>query len=162
MLDMKKLYSLKYAWLIYLFLLIVLSAVEGVASGMNGTWEPFKTRTELGSYVVDVDNDRIPSARDEFIQDDKIISSIDRDRDTAERKDDSSLNVLRFHNVSISFSRALIDQLQVDIRQSSGSGVDKLYAIKSLPSTFLNSSYRDTFQSLGKIFEPQVNLSIEF
>ena len=159
MLDMKKLYSLKYAWLIYLFLLIVLSAVEGNASGMNGTWEPFKIRTELGSYVVDVDADKIPSARDELIQNDRIISS---DLDTAEKRSDSSLNVLRFHNVSISFSRALLDQLQVDIRQSSGSGVDKLYAIRSLPSTCVNSSYRDTFQSLGEIFEPQVNLSIEF
>lgn len=159
---MKKAYNSRYAWLMYLFIWLVVTAVEANASGMNGTWEPFKTKTELGSQVVGVDNDRIPSARDEFIQDDKIISSIDRDRDTAERGDDSSLNVVRFHNVSISFSRALIDQMQVDIRQSSGSGVDKLYAIKSLPSTFLNSSYRDTFQSLGKIFEPQVNLSIEF
>jgi hypothetical protein len=160
-LDMKKLYSLKYAWLIYLFLLIVVSAVEGNASGMVGTWEPFKAKTELGLYVAGVDADRIPSAWDEFIQTDKIIS-IDGDRSAAERKGDSSLNVLRFHNVSISLSRALLDQLQVDIRQPSGSGVDKLSAIKSLPTTFLNSSYGDTFQSLGKIFEPQVNLSIEF
>jgi hypothetical protein len=99
------------------------------------------------------------SSRDEFTQTDKIISI---DRDTAERKDDSSLNILRFHNVSISFSRTLLDQLQVDARQASGSGSDKLYAVKSLPSMFLNSSYRDTFESLGKIFEPQVNLSIEF
>jgi hypothetical protein len=52
--------------------------------------------------------------------------------------------------------------LQVDVRQASGSGVDKLYEIKSLPSMFINSSYRDTFESLGKIFEPQVNLNIEF
>ena len=156
---MKKLYSSKYAWFMYLFLLIVVSAVEGNASGMIGAWEPFKTKAELGSHMVGVDADRIPSARDEFIQTDKIISM---DRDTTERKDDSSLNVLRFHNVSISFSRTLLDQLQVDVRQSSGSGVDKLYAIKSLPSMFLNSSYRDTFESLGKIFEPQVNLSIEF
>jgi len=145
--------------LIYLFILLVVTAAEGNAWGMNGTWEPFKTKTELGSYAVSVDADRIPPAWDEFIQDDKIVSI---DRDTAERKDDSSLNVVRFHNVSISFSRALIDQMQVDIRQSSGSGDDKLYAIKSLPSTFMNSSYRDTFQTLGKIFEPQVNLSIEF
>ena len=60
MLDMKKLYSLKYAWLIYLFLLIVVSAVEGNPSGMIGAWEPFKTKTELGLYVAGVDADRIP------------------------------------------------------------------------------------------------------
>ncbi len=55
-----------------------------------------------------------------------------------------------------------MDQMKVDIRQLTGSESDKLNAIKSLPSMFLNSSYRDTFESLGKIFEPQVNLSIEF
>ncbi|HEX7534714.1 MAG TPA: hypothetical protein VF343_05610 [Syntrophales bacterium] len=156
---MKKIYSSNYAWLIYLFLLIAVSAVDGNASGMIAAWEPFKTNTELGSYLVGVDADRIPSARDEFIQTDKIIPM---ERDTAERKNDSSLNVLRFHNVSVSFSRTLLDQMQVDIRQSSGNEVDKLSAIKSLPSMFLNSSYRDNFESLGKIFEPQVNLSIEF
>lgn len=159
MLNMKRVYSSNYAWLIYLSLLIVASAVEGNASGMIATWEPFKTNAELGSYVVGIDVDRIPSARDEFLQTDKIIPL---DLDTAERKNDSSLNVLRFHNVSVSFSRTLLDQLQVDVRQASGSGVDKLYEIKSLPSMFINSSYRDTFESLGKIFEPQVNLNIEF
>ncbi|MGZ3608425.1 MAG: hypothetical protein ACXU9G_10600 [Syntrophales bacterium] len=156
---MKKIYSSKYAWLIYLFLLIAVSAVDGNASGMIAAWEPFKTNTELGSYLVGVDADIIPSARDEFIQTDKIIPI---ERDTAERKNDSSLNVLRFHNVSVSFSRALLDQMQVDIRQSSGNEVDKLSAIKSLPSMLVNSSYRDNFESLGKIFEPQLNLSIEF
>ncbi|TRZ51199.1 hypothetical protein D4S03_05470 [bacterium] len=156
---MKRVNSSKYAWFMYMFLLILVSVVDGNASGMISAWEPFKTKTELGLHAAGVDADRILSSRDEFTQTDKIISM---DSDTAERKDNSSLNVLRFHNVSISFSRTLIDQLQVDGRQASGSGSDKLYAVKSLPSMFLNSSYRDTFESLGKIFEPQVNLSIEF
>ena len=156
---MKRVNSPEYAWFMYMFLLILVSVVDGNASGMISAWEPFKTKTELGLHAAGVDADRILSSRDEFTQTDKIISI---DRDTAERKDDSSLNILRFHNVSISFSRTLIDQLQVDGRQASGSSDDKLYAVKSLPSMFLNSSYRDTFESLGKIFEPQVNLSIEF
>ena len=156
---MKKIYSSRYALLIYLFLLIAVSAVDGNASGMIAAWEPFKANTELGSYLVGVDADRIPSARDEFIQTDKIVPI---ERDIAERKNDGSLNVLRFHNVSVSFSRTLLDQMQVDIRQSSGNEVDKLAAIKSLPSMLVNSSYRDNFESLGKIFEPQLNLSIEF
>jgi hypothetical protein len=139
--------------------LIAVSAVDGNASGMIADWEPFKANTELGSYLVGVDADRIPSARDKFIQTDKIIPI---ERDIAERRNDGSLNVLRFHNVSVSFSRTLLDQMQVDIRQSSGNEVDKLSAIKSLPSMLVNSSYRDNFESLGKIFEPQLNLSIEF
>jgi len=52
--------------------------------------------------------------------------------------------------------------MKVDIRQQTGNESEKLNTIKSLPSVFLNSPYRDTFESLGKIFEPQVNLSIEF
>jgi len=152
-------YSSKYACLMYMFLLIIVSVVDSNASGMISVWEPFKTKAELGLYAAGVDADRFLPSRDEFTQTDNIISM---DRDTTERKDDSPLNVLRFHNFSISFSRTLIDQLQVDGREASGSGGDKLYAIKSLPSMFLNSSYRDTFESLGKIFEPQVNLSIEF
>jgi hypothetical protein len=156
---MKRVYSLKYAWLVYLFLLILVSSVEGNASAMIGAWEPFKTKIELGSYVVGVDADEIRSARDELIQTDKIIFM---DQNPAVRKDDSSLNGLRIHNVTISFSRAMMDQMKVDIRQSTGNENEKLNAIKSLPSVFLNSSYRDAFESLGKIFEPQVNLSIEF
>jgi hypothetical protein len=135
------------------------SVVDSNASGMISAWEPFKIKTELGPHAAGVDADRFLPSRDEFTQTDEIISM---DRDSAERKNDTPLNVLRFHNFSISFSRTLIDQLQVDGRQASGSGSDKLYAIKSLPSMFLNSSYRDTFESLGKVFEPQVNLSIEF
>jgi len=31
-----------------------------------------------------------------------------------------------------------------------------------LPTIFLHSPYQDTFESIGKIFEPEVNLGIEF
>ncbi|MCG6533082.1 MAG: hypothetical protein L7F78_00020 [Syntrophales bacterium LBB04] len=143
----------------YIFLLIIVSVMDSNASGMISAWEPFKTKTELGPHAAGADADRFLPSRDEFTQTDKIISM---DRDTADRKDYSPLNVLRFHNFSISFSRTLIDELQIDGRQASGKGSDKLYAVKTLPSMFLNSPYRDTFESLGKIFEPQVNLSIEF
>lgn len=156
---MKRLYTSKYAWFICLLLLIAASAVEGHASGMTAAWEPFKTNTELGSYTAGIDADKMPSERDEFIQTDKIIPV---EHDTAWRKNDGSLNILKFHKVSVSFSRTLLDQLQVDMHQASGNSVDKLSTIKSLPSMFVNSPYRDTFESLGKIFEPQVNLSIEF
>jgi hypothetical protein len=159
MLDVKRGNSAKYTWFIFMFLLILVSVVDSNASGMISAWEPFKTRTELGSHAAGVEADRFLPSRDEFNETDKIILV---DLDSADRKNDSPLNVLRFHNLSISFSRTLIDKLQVDGRQTSGSGNDKLYAIKTLPSVFLNSSYRDTFESLGKIFEPQVNLSIEF
>jgi hypothetical protein len=52
--------------------------------------------------------------------------------------------------------------MQKDINQKSGDENEKLNAIKSLPSTFLTSPYRDSLEAIGKIFEPQLNLSIEF
>jgi hypothetical protein len=151
--------GVKYTWLIYLFLLILVGGADGNASGMIGAWEPFKAQKELETYVSGVNSDMIPSSRDELVQMDKIISIYG---EPADRKEGISLNTLRFHNVTISFSRVLMDQMKVDIRQQTGNESEKLNTIKSLPSMFVNSPYRDTFESLGKIFEPQVNLSIEF
>jgi len=149
----------RYAWLIYLFLITSISAVDGNASGMIGAWEPFKTNTELKSYVTGVDADIMPSSRNELAEMDRITSIY---HETADIKYESPPNGLRIHNVTISFSRVLMDQMKLDIRQSTGNESEKLNTIKSLPSMFLNSPYRESFESLGKIFEPQVNLSIEF
>jgi hypothetical protein len=149
----------RYAWLIYLFLITSISAVDGNASGMIGAWEPFRAKTELASYVSGIDADIIPSSRDELAEMDRITSIY---HETAGIKYESPPNGLRIHNVTISFSRVLMDQMKLDIRQSTGNESEKLNTIKSLPSVFFNSSYRDTFDSIGKIFEPQVNLSIEF
>ena len=156
---MKTSRGLKYAWLIYLFLVVLVTGVDGNASGMISAWEPFKAKTELASYVSGIDADTMPSSRGEFVEMDRIISIY---HETADKKDENPLNGLKIHNVTISFSRVLMDQTKADIRQLTGSESDKLNTIKSLPSMFLNSSYRDTFESLGKLFEPQVNLSIEF
>lgn len=81
--DMKTVYNSKYTWFIYLFLLIAVSAVDSNASGMNIAWEPFKANTGLGSHLIAIDANRIPEARDEFVQTDKIIPTA---CDTAERK----------------------------------------------------------------------------
>ena len=156
---MKTSRGLKYAWLIYLFLVVLVTWVDSNASGMISAWEPFKAKTELASHVSGIDADTMPSSRGEFAEMDRIISIY---HETADKKDENPLNGLKIHNVTISFSRVLMDQTKADIRQLTGSESDKLNTIKSLPSMFLNSSCRDTFESLGKLFEPQVNLSIEF
>ncbi len=155
-----KIHNLKYAWLLYLFLFIAVRPVEGDTLAATGAWEPFKARVELESHVGrSIDTDEMLSVRDELTQTDKIIIM---DQNPAWRKDESSPNGLRVHNVTISFSRVMMDQMKVDIRQSTGNENEKLNSLKAVPSMFLNSSYRDAFESLGKIFEPQVNLSIEF
>ena len=41
--------------------------------------------------------------------------------------------------------------------------IDKWSMLKSLPDTFQNApNYQEKFESIGKIFEPKVTLSIEF
>jgi hypothetical protein len=156
---MKMSRGVKYVWLIYLFLVVFVSSVDGNASGVISAWEPFRAKTELASYVSGIDADIIPSSRDELAEMDRITSIY---HETADIKYESPPNGFRIHNVTISFSRVLMDQMKLDIRQSTGNESEKLNTIKSLPSMFLNSPYRESFESLGKIFEPQVNLSIEF
>jgi hypothetical protein len=151
--------GLKYTWLICFFLFVLVSGVDGNASGMIGVWEPFKAKKELSSYVSGIEDHVIPSSQDELAQMDTIISGYP---DTADRKYESLPHGLRLHNVTISFSRVMMDQMKIDMRQSTVDENEKLSTMKSLPSMFINSSYRDTLESLGKIFEPQVNLSIEF
>jgi hypothetical protein len=158
MFDMKTSRGLKYAWLIYLFLVVLVTGVDSNASGMISAWEPFKAKTELASYVQGIDADIVSSPRGEFMEMDRIISIY---HETADKKDENLLNGLKIHNVMISFSHVLMDQMKVDIRQLAGNESDKVNTIKSLPSMFLNSPHKDTLESLGKIFEPQVNLSIE-
>ncbi len=40
--------------------------------------------------------------------------------------------------------------------------IDKWSMLKSLPDTFQNAPTQEKFESIGKIFEPKVTLSIEF
>ena len=136
-----------------------MNAINGHSAGFIAEWEPFKTKQELGLYAVDVSQDRIMFTKDNYL---KMDNDIEHKLDIMDKKDDRSWNVLKFHRISISFSRAMKDQIQIDMNQKSKDGFDKVDAIKSLPSTFLNAPYEDTVESIGKIFEPQVNLRIEF
>ena len=156
--HMEKRRTMRFAWLIVFLLAIFTGGAEGNASGMVGTWEPFVVQKNLGSSVPNaVDTNMITSPHDEFMRMDRN-PLVDDAADKKEDHPDSS----RFSRVSISFSRVMMEQMKVDIRQQTGSENDKLNTLKALPSTFLNSSYKDTFESLGKIFEPQVNLGIQF
>jgi hypothetical protein len=156
---MQRIYNSKSLWFISIFLFILMSTINGHSAGFIAEWEPFKTKRELSLSVVDVGPDKMLFLKDEYT---KMGNGNAIERDAAERKDDSAWNVFKFRSVSISFSRTMIEQMQQDVNKKSGDGNDKLQAIKALPSSFLTSPYRDSFQSIGKIFEPQVNLSIEF
>ena len=156
---MERIYNSKYSWFMSIFLFILISAINGHSAGLITEWEPFKTKRELDLYAVVVSPDKILFSKDEYP---KMGIGIAVERGAADRKDDSSWNVFKFRKLSVSLSRTELDQMQKDINQKSGDENEKLNAIKSLPSTFLTSPYRDSLEAIGKIFEPQLNLSIEF
>jgi len=118
--------------------------------------EKFTVKTEFSSPI---EMDKTLSAEDEFSKPRKIITT---DSLTEDRNYEGSWNILKYHNVKISISHTETDQKAHDISQIKSDDDTKLNAIKSLPNSFLSSQYRDTFQSIGKIFEPEVKLGIEF
>jgi hypothetical protein len=122
-------------------------------------WEPFKIKSELGLHAVGGGADTILFPREDI---NKMGSAMNIERDTTVRKDDSSWNVIKFRNVRISFTNTMVEQIQRDVKKTSGEGSDKLNSIKSLPATLFAPTYRESIESIGKIFEPQVNLGIEF
>jgi len=118
--------------------------------------EKFKVKTDFASTS---EMDKRLLLKDEFTKTENLLTI---DSDTVDKNHEGSWNILRFHNVKISLSHTETEQKQRGMQQIQGDDSTKLDAIKSLPNSFLSSQYRDTFQSLGKIFEPEVKLGIEF
>lgn len=156
---MGKIYNSKCLWFISIFLFVLMNTINGHSAGFIAEWEPFKTKQELDLYAVNVSPNKIFLSKDNYSNTD---NGVDHKLYTVDKKNDSPWNVLKFHGFSITFSRAVMDQIHIDMNEKSKTGFDKVDAIKSLPSTFINAPYEDTVESIGKIFEPQVNLRIEF
>ena len=64
-------------------------------------------------------------------------------------------------NLRFSFSSVEHDEIRLDAlrRKDEGGALEKF---KGLSSSLQKDSYRQTLESVGRIFEPQVNLRIEF
>jgi hypothetical protein len=157
--TMVRLYKKKYVLILCVLHLVLVSGVTSYAKGIIAEWEPFKTKTELELSIANLSSERNVLPRDEFYE---KHTAMPIETYSADKKNSSMEDILKFHNVSVSFSRMVIKHTQIDAQKPSGEGSDKLNEFKSLPSTFFTSPYRDTFESIGRIFEPQVNLKIEF
>ena len=122
-------------------------------------WEPFRVRTDLALNIpmVEQENEKnTGSVQDESPgMRDGHLFTLDTNR-----KEETKWNRFNLPYLTLTFSRCAVGQL--DMTRSLSNGQNKWNTIKSLPSTFLHSPYGDTFESLGKVFEPQVNLGIEF
>ena len=87
------------------------------------------------------------------------LESGPKDKD---RRDDASWNVFKYRHMKIFISHIETEQNATDGRHTQGDKITKFSQIISLPTTLFTSPYKDSMETVGKIFEPQINLGIEF
>lgn len=136
---------------------LVTGTAEGQMTGVIFEWEPYQARTGLGLHVVsDIQE------HNGLVLPDQFRDSAGETISASNMKNERNLNIYRYRNIRVFLSNLVVDRKDIDVRQSLENVDDKINKIKSIPSMFLNSQYRDTLESMGRIFEPQVNLGIEF
>jgi len=159
-LVVKRLDRLKTMFILGVAILLNAGMAEGQMTGLPFDWEPFQTRVDLGL--------RVPSdipERNGLIFPDEFSSIRDlakEETSVSDVKSERNLDLYRYRRIKLYLSHVIIDRKDIDIRQPLSNVDDKINKIKSVPSMFFNYQYRDTFESMGRIFEPQINLGIEF
>jgi hypothetical protein len=157
---MKRIYRSKYSFIVAVSLVVLMSVGKCYAKGIVIEWSPFISKTELELLAVSVPFEReVPLGDDAMYKKERAVPI---EPNSTDEKNSDMQEVIKFHNVSISFSRMVVHQTHISALEPLGEGSDKLSEFKTLPSTFLTLPYRDALESIGRIFEPQVNLRIEF
>jgi len=158
--PMKSIHRSKYCLIAAVFLFVLMSGGKCYAKRIIAGWEPFTTKTELELRAVSMPSETNILPRDELYNTERVMRIEPYPSDT---KNSDMQDILRYGNVSISLSRIVVQHSQIDAQTPRGEGSNnRLNEVKSLTSTFFTSPYKDTFESIGRIFEPQVNLRIEF
>ena len=156
---MERLYLLKKLLMAAFFFFLLVNSAEGQYLGMIVGWKPFRVKSELQLSLASEKLGKV------FVMPDELYEEVILHAGELKGSDDeidSTLKVFGYRNVRISFSRILIDKSRKGLDKGSGSERDALDTLKSLPGTFQSMPYRDSLESMGKIFEPQVNLEILF
>lgn len=146
--------------LVLAFLLFCQTGLPATAKGGAAEGGPFHVLAELApgvpslppeSYSLTDDDD----AREFFLKgfDEPVAAP------TGEKKDGNGGTMMQ--HLSFTFSRAMTKEVKIDPsqRKEEERAWDKF---RSLSSSLQTESYRDSLETIGKIFEPQVNLRIEF
>jgi hypothetical protein len=145
---------------LFVILLVSMTILQEKAFGMFFDWKRFQTRSDLILQVPSAMPDRIG-----LLPTDELYSIRDVFKEgggAPDLKSDANPAVLKYGKVKLYLTSIVIDQRNLDAHQPVDNGSGKFADVKSLPSMFLNFKYRDTFESIGRIFEPQLNLGIEF
>jgi hypothetical protein len=156
----KRLDRLKMMLMIGMAVLLNASLSEGQVAGTAFDWEPFQVRADLGLRIPFSIPERYGLLSD--VESSSIRTSIKGEAGSPNVKSDRSLDIYRYGRMRLYLSRTVLEKNNIEVRQPVIDNNDRLNAIKSLPSLFLDSHYQDTFESIGRIFEPQLNLGIEF
>jgi len=150
--------------LLIIFLFFTVNAERSYGTVLE--WKPFKMRADLAlsvSAVTPLENkiNFMPDGSSEIldIEDfmDSYLSTLDTDR-----KSEANWNRFNLRYLTLTFSHYATGQFERDMTELFSNEGNKWDTIKSLPTIFLHSPYQDTFESIGKIFEPQINLRIDF
>lgn len=151
-----------YRKFIYLsgILTLCFCATLAHASGYFRGWRPFDLRDELAPVI----SERKPASGQSYSVE-RYSADIKKDYSAIIKAEDKERekkwNEYQFGMFRLSISRYHdSDRQNVDKRSPEEGGLWKM--MKSMPSQFGSSSYRDTLETAVRIFEPQLDLGIEF
>lgn len=143
---------------------IVLSSIilplKGQAVAGNFDWEPFRAKAQFFEPIAP--GSALPMKTEKHFQDlDDYIFSFSNDSASGFSKDSTGLQ-FDFHNVKFSISRYALNLDRDHTINPSDLEKQKQNLIDALPSVLQSSSFSQSFETMGKIFEPNINLHIEF
>ena len=145
---------------LFVILTLCFCAMLAHASGYFPGWRPFDLRGELAPAM----SKRKPASGQSYSVE-KYSADIKKDYGSIikaeDKKREKKWNEYQFGMFHLRISRYQDLHKQNDDKQSPEE--DRLWEMmKSIPSRFGSSSYRDTLETAVKIFEPQFDLGIEF
>jgi hypothetical protein len=147
------------------FIFLFFTVSTGYSHGNVFEWEPFSIRSDLALNVPPAAG---PERKITFITDghSEISDILERDADIyvfdADSKSETKWKRFNFRHFILTFSHFATNQREREITGPLSGKQSKWDTIKSLPMTFLHSPSQDTFESIGRIFEPEFNLGVEF
>ena len=124
-------------------------------------WEPFQTDPSLLPLPnLDKLFPLLPEI--EFKDFDRYQFSLNGNSDTKSSQDRSEGLELDLRRFKLSLSRYVLSPDRDHTIRQTDLEKEREKMIQSFPSALQRSSMQDKFETIGKIFEPKVNLSIEF
>jgi len=154
--------QLKMITILGMTLLLNANIAESQIIGAAFDMRPFETRIDLGLNTSSIN---IPEANAP-----RWPAELDSKKELSDYKEIYETNVNdekkpdkdKYQRLHVYISHLALDNKYPDLQQKSNGSNETIHTLITIPSMLLNQQYRDTLESIGKIFEPQLNLGIEF